>query len=462
MKNEELRKKLANPSGYGYDRITPEDEAALDGYCKGYMAFLDAGKTERECVTESVRMAEEKGFRPWDKNADMKPGDKFYYIDRGMDVLFFVIGEESLEKGMVITAGHIDSPRLDVKPRPLYESGDMAYFCTHYYGLLRKYQWVTMPLVIHGVICLRDGSKITVKFGDGADEPKFVINDLLPHLGSDQNKIPLAEAINAEQLNILVGGRPLRDDDGGDRIRFEVLRILNEKYGIVESDLISADLEAVPAMNASEIGFDRSFIGAYGQDDRVCSYAILKATLELEKPKRTCVCLLSDKEEVGSNGATGLQSSCFDWVLGQLCKKQGVELGDCFAASFCLSADVTAAYDPNFASVYNLHSCAYANRGVAVVKYAGSKGKTSTSDATAELVWQLRDLLDRNGIVWQINEMGKADAGGGGTLAMFMVKRNISTIDAGVPVLSMHAPYETVGKLDCYMTYRTAKAVYEM
>ena len=445
----------------GYDRLTAEDEAAMKSYCEDYKKYLDAGKTERECVDETVRQAEERGFKPFVRGMAVKPGDKLYRVNRGKAIMLAVVGTASLSEGVNIGAAHIDSPRLDIKQNPLYEDTELCFLKTHYYGGIRKYQWVTIPLELHGVVALKGGNVVRVSVGNGEGDPLFTIDDLLPHLGAEQSKKTLGEAIPGESLNILIGSRPLADDEGSDRVKVAVLELLNRKYGIVEEDFISAELCAVPAFRASDIGFDRSMIGAYGHDDRVCAYAALAALLQLDTPERTAVCMLADKEEIGSEGVTGMKSASFDTFMADLCAAQGVLPRACYEKSFCLSADVTAAYDPNFADVYEKRNSAFVNYGMGLCKYTGARGKSGASDASAELVAYVRKVLDGAGVAWQMAELGKVDAGGGGTVAAYMAERNIDTLDAGVPVLSMHSPFETVGKLDCYMTYKGMKAVFE-
>ena len=457
---KELKEQLLSTRKNGYDR--PLDEAAMEAYCQGYKAFLDAGKTERLCAAEVIRLAEERGYRPYTRGMALNMGDKVYLSNRGKAVLLAHIGERSLAEGVQIAAAHIDSPRLDLKPNPLYEDAELAYFKTHYYGGIRKYQWVTIPLELHGVAVLRSGTKVQVNIGGDPGDPRLVITDLLPHLGAEQAKKPLATAIPAETLNLLLGSRPMGGEEDSGRVKLAVMKLLHDKYGITEDDFSSAELEAVPAVNACDIGLDRSMIGAYGHDDRVCAYAALKALLDLEKtPVRTAVCVLADKEEIGSDGVTGMQSAAFDTFMEDLCESQGVPVRACFERSFCLSADVTAAYDPDYADVYEKRNAAYLNYGVGLCKYTGARGKSGASDADAETVAYVRGVFDRAGVAWQIAELGKVDAGGGGTVAMYMANRNITTLDAGVPVLSMHAPFETVAKLDCYETYRGMKALYE-
>ena len=458
MTKQEREALLYQPK-HGRDRLSPADEAAMQTYCEAYKAFLDRSKTERECVVSAVELAEQAGFRALQDGMALQPGDRVYRVNRKKSVMLAVIGRESLSEGAQIVACHIDSPRLDLKPHPIYEDSELAYGKTHYYGGIRKYQWVAIPLQLRGVVALKDGTAVSVVLGEG-DEPKFVINDLLPHLGGEQGKKPLNEAIAGETLNILMGSRPLGDSEDSDRVKLRVLDLLHEKYGICEDDLTSAELEVVPAFNATDIGLDGSLIGAYGHDDRVCSYAALKALLELETPTKTAVCMLADKEEIGSMGVTGMQSAFFDTFMEDMCESQGVALRVCYESAFCLSSDVTAAYDPNFAEVYEKRNDAQVNHGLGLCKYTGARGKGGSSDADAETVAYVRRVMDEAGVVWQIGEMGKIDAGGGGTVAQYMANRNITTIDAGVPVLSMHAPFETVGKLDCYMNYLGCKAVY--
>ncbi len=456
----QLRETLIYKRKNGYDRVSKSDLQAMENYCTGYKQFLDAGKTERECVDRTVALAEAAGFKAYERGMDLKSGDRVYRVNRGKAVMLAVMGKKGLDCGVNIAAAHIDSPRLDLKQNPLYEAEELGYFKTHYYGGVRKYQWLAVPLELRGAVALRDGSVVRVCIGSGEGEPRFVINDLLPHLGAEQAQKKLVDAVPGENLNILVGSRPLADDDGADRVKLTVLELLHEKYGIVEEDFISAELCVVPAFNSSDIGFDRSLIGAYGHDDRVCAYASLAALLELGTPERTAICMLADKEEIGSEGVSGMQSSAFDTFMEDLCAGQGVSLNACYEKSFCLSADVTAAYDPNYAEVYEKRNSAFVNYGMGLCKYTGARGKSGASDASAEVVAYVRRVLDEAGVAWQMAELGKVDAGGGGTVACYMANRNIDTIDAGVPVLSMHAPFETVGKLDCYMTYRGMSAIY--
>ena len=461
-KGKLLREQLLNQKKNGWDKVDEATEHAIFDYCEGYKVYLDKGKTERTCVDYTVELIEAAGFVPLERGMELVPGMKVYRVNRGRGINLAVIGSAPLDQGVSIVAAHIDAPRLDLKPTPLYEDSEIAFLKTHYYGGIRKYQWVTIPLELRGVVVLKDGSVVNVSVGGNPGDPQFTINDLLPHLGADQSKKPLGEAIPAESLNLVVGSRPLKDDEGDGRVKLAVMQILNEKYGITEADFISAEIEAVPAFNATDIGFDRTLLGAYGHDDRVCAYAGLKAMLDLEgTPCRTAVCVLADKEEIGSEGVSGMQSAFFDTFMEDLCDSQNVPLRACYEKSFCLSSDVTAAFDPNFAEVYERNNSAFVNYGVGLSKYTGARGKGGCSDAGAEAVGYIRRLLDDRGVLWQMAELGKTDQGGGGTVACYMANRNIDTLDAGVPVLSMHSPFETVSKLDCYMTYAACRAVYE-
>ncbi len=429
-----------------------------DEYCEDYKKFLDNAKTEREAVKTAVALAEKKGFVPFQIGKQYKSGDKVYFNNRGKTVAFAVIGKQTADKGVNITAAHIDSPRLDLKPNPLYEDSELALFKTHYYGGIRKYQWTAVPLALHGVFALKDGTVKEVCIGEADDEPKFVINDLLPHLAQEQNKRTLNEGIKGEELNVLVGSHPFKADEGSELVKLNILNILNEKYGINEEDFLSAELEMVPACKACDIGFDRSLIGAYGQDDRVCAYPALTAILDVENPEKTAVAILADKEETGSAGNTGLESDFLRFVIGDIAKMQMCDPTVALRNSKCLSADVNAGLDPTFADVMDRRNASLLNYGVVVTKYTGARGKSGTSDASAEYVAYVRNMLDKAGITWQTGELGKVDLGGGGTVAMFIANMGVDVIDLGVPVLSMHAPFETTSKFDIYMCYR---AMYE-
>ncbi|MDY4144058.1 MAG: aminopeptidase [Oscillospiraceae bacterium] len=457
----EIRDELFYKQKNGYDTMTTQQRIDMEDYCRGYMAFLNDARTEREAVKMAIEMAEDKGFVEYVDGMELKAGDKVYLNNRGKALMLAVIGKQSLENGTVIAGAHVDSPRIDLKQNPLYESDELAYFKTHYYGGIKKYQWVTIPLELHGAVALKSGETIDVTIGHDPADPQFVITDLLPHLGKDQMKKTMEEGITGEGLNILIGSIPYADE-GSDRVKLAVMSILNDRYGIVEEDFLSAELTAVPAFEVREIGLDRSLIGGYGHDDRVCAYAELKAILDLEEaPEKTCVCILADKEETGSDGVSGMHSSAFECFMEELCESQNVPLRRCFANSFCLSADVTAAFDPNFPEVSEKRNDAKLNYGMGICKFTGARGKSGTSDASAEVVAYLRKLFADNGVVWQMSELGKVDQGGGGTIAKYMANRNIDTIDAGVPVMSMHSPFEVVAKFDCFMTYLGVLAAYK-
>jgi aspartyl aminopeptidase len=458
----ELRRdELALQKKNGYDLIDDATVEAMNAYCEGYKQFLNDAKTEREAVVAAIALAEKNGFVPFQRGMELKPGDKVYRSNRGKSLMLAVIGEASLAEGVQIGAAHIDSPRLDLKPYPLFEDGEFALMKTHYYGGIRKYHWLSIPLELHGVIIRQDGTSVNVHVGGEAGDPYLVIPDLLPHLADAQSRKPLGSAINPENLTLFVGTRPFPESEGSDRIKLAILDLLNQKYGITEEDFLSAELCAVPAFPACDIGLDRSMVGAYGQDDRVCAYAALSGLFQAEKRHKTGVCILADKEEIGSDGVTGMQSQAFDTFISDLCDTQGVALKTCLENSFCLSADVTACYDPNYADVYDKRNSSLINRGIGLCKYTGSRGKSGASDASAEVMGYARRLFNNAGVLWHVAELGKVDAGGGGTVALFMANRNIDTVDAGVSVLGMHAPFEVTAKLDCYMCYLGMKAVFE-
>lgn len=457
---DELRNKLFYQQKNGYDLINTDERIAVEDYCKGYMSYLNDARTEREAVDLAIELAEKAGFVEYKPGMELKAGMKVYKNNRGKALMLAVIGKMPLSEGAVIAGAHVDAPRLDLKQISAYESDELCFFKTHYYGGIKKYQWVTIPLELHGVVALKTGETVQVSIGREKDEPKFVITDLLPHLAQDQMKKTMSEGITGEGLNILIGSAPYADD-GSDRVKLAVMSILYDMYGITEEDFLSAELTAVPAYDVCEIGLDRSLIGGYGHDDRVCAYAELKAIMDIENPERTCVCILADKEEIGSVGVSGMQSAAFDCFMEDLCAAEGVELRRCMEKSFCLSADVCNAYDPLYPEVCEKRSAAKINYGMGICKFTGARGKSDTNDASAELVAHLRRSFEQDGVVWQMAELGKVDQGGGGTIAKFMGNRNIDTIDAGVPVLSMHAPFEVVSKFDCYMTYKGVLAVYK-
>ncbi len=459
MTTEELRENLLMAPKNGYARIQGEQRSEMNAYCRRYMAFMDACKTEREATAWASAKAESLGFKPFTPGMDCKPGDKIYYNNRGKSIALAVIGTEPLSAGANICAAHVDSPRLDIKPNPLYEETEIAYFKTHYYGGIKKYQWPTIPLAIHGVVYRKDGTVVTVTIGESEDDPVLMISDLLIHLAGDQMQKTLAKGIEGEQLNVILGTEPL-EGEGSDLVKLHIMQLLNEKYGLIESDFQSAELTMVPAGRCREVGLDRSLISAYGHDDRVCAYAELEALFSIENPKKTAVCILADKEEIGSVGISGMQSHYFEHFMGNLCAAQGVALENCLAQSFCLSADVSNAFDPNFPETCDKRNNSMVNYGISICKYTGARDKSGCSDASAEAMGHVRSTLDNAGVIWQMATLGKVDQGGGGTVAAYMANRNIVTVDAGVPVLSMHAPLELVSKLDCYETMLACKAIY--
>lgn len=456
--SKELKEKLFRSKKNAAVIMSEEELKKCDKFCEGYKKFLDIAKTEREATAFIQKEAEAKGFVPFDNKKTYKSGDKIYYVNREKSVILAVIGKEPIENGVNLLAAHIDSPRLDLKQNPLFEKDEVGYFKTHYYGGIKKYQWPTVPLSLHGVIVKADGSKITVSIGEDEGDPVFCVSDLLPHLASAQYKRPAAELIKGEELNLIIGSRPFKDDEASEAVKLNLLVLLNEKYGITESDFLSAELEAVPAFKAKDIGFDRSLVGGYGQDDRVCAYTELMAILEAKAVSRTAVAILTDKEETGSDGNTGLCSAYLRYFIADLAAGFGVRGRDVLAHSRCLSADVNAAFDPTFPDVFEKNNSALLNGGVCVTKYTGSRGKSGTSDASAEFVGEIRALLDKNNVIWQTGELGKIDIGGGGTVAAYIANLDVDTIDVGVPVLSMHAPYEITAKTDIYAAYKAFKA----
>ncbi len=455
---QNLKEKLLSNKKHALFNMSEEDIKKGDEFCESYKKFLDSAKTEREAVEYTVDLLEKKGFVPFKPGMGLKDGDKVYVNNRGKAVIMAVIGSEDIKNGVNICAAHIDSPRLDLKQCPVYEDNEIALFKTHYYGGIKKYQWTVIPLALHGVIVKADGSKIKVTVGEDESDPVFCVNDLLPHLAAEQMKRPLAQGIKGEELNIVIGSRPFKEDKLSEAVKLNIMKILNEKYGIVEDDFLSAELEAVPAFKAKDVGFDRSLIGAYGHDDRVCAYTALMAAVNCTAPKKTAVTVLTDKEETGSDGNTGLQSAYLKYFIADIAAEFNEEGRTVLSASECMSADVNSAFDPTFPDVLEKRNCAYINYGVCVTKFTGARGKSGTSDASAEFVGKIRKLLDDNGVIWQTGELGKVDMGGGGTVAAYIANLNVDTIDVGVPVLSMHAPFETVSKIDVYMTYKAFSA----
>ncbi len=456
---EQLREELCYQPKTVFATVKPDQLADAASYCTAYKAFLDTAKTEREAVCEAIRLAEQNGFVPFDRTKPLKAGDKVYVNNRGKALMLAVIGTRPIEDGVSIAAAHIDSPRLDLKPNPLYEDHALAYLDTHYYGGIKKYQWVTIPLALHGVVVRKDGTTVTVCIGEEADDPVLCITDLLPHLGANQMKKTASEVISGEDLNVLIGSQPLSDEEGSDAVKLNILKLLNEKYGLTEADFLSAELEIVPAQQARDVGLDRSMIGSYGHDDRVCAYTALTATFALERPAFTAVTVLADKEETGSEGNTGMQSSFLRYFIEDLADAQGAKARHVLGNSLCLSADVNVAFDPLFPDTVEARNCAALNRGVVLTKYTGSHGKSSTNDASAELMGFFRRIMDGSEVVWQVGELGRVDLGGGGTVAKYIADLDVDTVDLGVPVLSMHAPFEIVSKQDVYMTHKAFYAL---
>lgn len=430
----------------------------IQEFSEGYIDFLNVSKTERLAVEEAIKIAKDAGFRPITTYKKLKEGDRVYFVNREKNLFLAIIGKEPTVEGINAVGAHIDSPRLDLKPNPLYESDGMALLKTHYYGGIKKYQWTTIPLSIHGVVVRKDGTKLNVSIGEQEGEPVFCVTDLLPHLAKDQSSKPLREAITGEELNILVGGIPFDDEKVKEKVKLNVLDILNKKYGMTERDFLSAELEVVPAFKAKSVGFDSAFVGGYGQDDRVCAYTALKAICEIGLCKKTAVCVLADKEEVGSMGNTGMESRAFEFFLAEIMNLRGeydeLALKRALSNSKMLSADVDAGYDPTYASAMEKNNSCYLGEGVCVAKYSGHGGKAGGNDASAEFVGEVRKIFDENDIAWQMGELGKVDQGGGGTIAYYLADQGLDVIDCGVAVLSMHAPFEITSKADIYMAYR--------
>lgn len=456
--SKELKEKLFLQRKNGYSRIDEAEEKAIFDFAEDYKKFLDIAKTEREAVCEAVKILEANGFVEYKSNMKLSAGDKIYRNNRGKAIIAAVIGTAPIGEGVRLCAAHIDSPRLDLKQNPLYEDNELALFKTHYYGGIKKYQWTTIPLSLHGVIIKSDGTSVTVNIGEDENDPVFCVTDLLPHLATEQMTRTATKIIRGEDLNLLIGSIPFRDDEASEAVKLNIMNILFEKYGITEADFISSELEAVPAFKARDIGFDRSLVGGYGHDDRCCAYPALRAAIGCESPVHTTVTILADKEETGSDGNTGLCSSYLRYFIEDIAEALGAKGRDVLSASECLSADVNAAFDPTFPEVNERNNAAYVNKGVCITKYTGSRGKSGTSDASAEFAGRIRRLMNDKNVIWQTGELGKVDAGGGGTVAAYIANLDVDTIDMGVPVLSMHAPYEVISKLDLYMAYKAFAA----
>ena len=464
MENKENALSLEETLGYKKTNFyEASDEATVKAaydYAPGYMKFLDDAKTERESVEVALEMAKAQGYEPYTFGMALRVGGKYYYNNRGRNLYLFRVGSEPINNGIRIAAAHVDSPRLDVKQSPLYEDGGMAFFKTRYYGGIRKYQWVTVPLALHGVVVKKNGERVKVVIGEDAGDPVLYINDLLPHLAQEQSKQPLGSAISAESLNLLLGTRPYPGCEK-DAIRLNILAMLNEKYGVTEEDFLSADLSAVPAGKARDIGLDRSLIGAYGHDDRVCAYPCLTALFSTDDSVHTTMIILADKEEIGSDGDTGMQCEIMLDIIHEIAEALGGRPATVKANSKCLSSDVTACFDPNFPEVYDKRNVSMINCGVAMSKYTGHGGKVSTNDASAEYVAWVRRVMADYGVIWQAGDMGKNDVGGGGTVAKYISKHNIETVDLGVPVISMHSPCEVISKADLYTAHKAFEAFFK-
>lgn len=462
---EELKKKLFNQKENGWDNVDEAKKEKIFELSKKYMDFLNVAKTEREFIKEARKMADANGYRDIIEFETLKPGDKVYFVNRDKSMYLAIIGNESIENGMHIIGSHVDSPRLDLKPNPLYEDTGFAYFKTHYYGGIKKYQWTTIPLSIHGVIVKANGEKIEINIGEDENDPIFTITDLLPHLAQEQMEKKLKNGIEGEDLNLLIGSIPYQDGKVSERVKLNILNILNQKYGVTEIDFTSAELEIVPAFRARSLGFDQSMIAAYGQDDKVCAYTSLAAMMELENVKNTAVCILSDKEEIGSMGNTGMESHMFDFFVSEMLNKLQINKPNLLDKVFCfskmLSSDVDAGFDPIYSSVSDKNNAGFLGKGIALVKYTGARGKSGASDANAEYVAWVRNVLEKSEIKYQLTELGKVDIGGGGTIAYILANKGTDVIDCGVPVLCMHAPYEVTSKYDVYSAYETYKAFWK-
>ena len=458
---EDLKEKLFDKKENGWNKVNEEEKKKIFDLSKKYMNFLNHSKTEREFIKSARKLADEHGFKDIMNFDTLKPGDKIYFVNRNKSMYLAIIGTEKIEDGLHIIGSHVDSPRLDLKPNPLYENTEMAYFKTHYYGGIKKYQWTTIPLSIHGTIVKTNGEKIDVNIGEDENDPIFTITDLLPHLAQDQMVKKLKDGINGEDLQLLVGSMPY-GKEGKEQVKLNILNILNKKYGIVEADLTSAEIELVPAFKARSLGFDESMVAAYGQDDKVCAYTSLSALMELENVKNTAVCILSDKEEIGSMGNTGMESQMFDFFISEILNKMQVNRPNLLERVFCfskmLSSDVDAGFDPIYASVSDKTNAGFLGKGISLNKYTGARGKSGASDANAEYVAWIRNILEKNDISYQVAELGKVDIGGGGTIAFIIANKGADVIDCGVPVLSMHAPYEVTSKYDIYSAFKTYKA----
>lgn len=465
MTGKELEKELLWEASNAAKEAPEQIELAAE-FCEGYKKFLDAGKTERECVKTAIELLTAAGYTEYDDKAAYKAGDKVFWNNRGKSVVATTFGTESPEKGIRMNGAHIDSPRIDLKPNPVYEKGNIAYFKPHYYGGLRKYQWTTVPLALHGIVGLKNGEMVEITIGEAENDPIFYITDLLPHLAADQNSRKLSEGVKGEELNIIIGSLPFISEEEDDKVKQPVkllaLKLLHDKYGITEKDFTRAELELVPAYKAKDVGLDRGLVAAYGQDDRVCGYTALMAEIATQNPVHTTMTILADKEEIGSAGNTGLNSDFVLHMVEDICASMGnASLRKTLRNSLCLSSDVNAAYDPTWASVYEERNSCYLHKGCVLTKYTGSRGKSGSNDASAETMTKVINMMDEAGVYWQTGELGAVDVGGGGTIAGLIARMDVDVVDLGVPILSMHAPYELASKLDVYNTYKAFCAFYK-
>jgi len=459
-----LKDKLFTQKKNGWEKLSNEELEEIFKFADEYMYYLNSSKTEKEIVRNSKEILLKNGFVDVEQKESLQPGDKVFYVNHGRSLYIAVIGEEPLTNGMRVVAAHGDSPRIDLKQNPFYEDGELAMLKTHYYGGIKKYQWTNIPLSMHGTVVKPNGEKVEIEIGEREDDPVFTISDLLPHLAAEQMERKLKDGVQGEDLNILMGSIPYDDDTVSERVKLNVLNLLNEKYGITEVDFVSSEIEFVPAFKAKSLGLDYSMVGAYGQDDKVCCYAALRGILNVENPKKTAVCILTDKEEVGFNGVTGMFTMIFETFIHELLDKKGENspsaIQRTFANTKAISADVDAGYDPNYPSAFEKNNTSFIGKGLTVVKYTGSRGKSGASEAPAEMVAELRKIYESAGVRYQACELGKVDKGGGGTIALTLANRGMTVVDSGVPVIGMHSPYEITSKYDVYAAYKGYRAFY--
>lgn len=465
MENEQTKKRMEELTWkfpHAYSKRDEDELNRISAFAGDYKSFLNQTKTEREFVRFAVNACQKAGYIPFDPKSSLKPGDRVFFVNRDKAVILATIGTNPMEDGLRMTVSHVDSPRLDLKPFPLFEKSDIAYLKTHYYGGIRKYQWVTVPLALHGVVAKKDGSVINVCIGENPEEPVLYITDLLPHLGAEQNEKKLKDGIKGEELNAIAATTPFdADSDEKNMIKLKFLDLINRKYNLTEKDFLTAELTLVPAYQVRDVGLDQALVGAYGQDDRVCAYASLRAELEAEHPGKTTVTVFADKEEIGSYGNTGMNSDFTLHFIQDLCKATGAELNRTLRNTYALSTDVGAAYDPNYPSVFDEQNSCHINKGCVLTKYTGARGKSGSNDASAETLAKVTRIFDEANVLWQIGEIGAVDAGGGGTVALFVAHANINVVDLGVPILSMHSPFELASKADLYNLYKAVKAFYK-